>query len=129
MGGTSYSNPPTRLTDGKFIAAPYSFSPDGKRVAFHQIGNGGSPDIFTALVEADPARGALGVRLGKAELFLGTPFVERYPAFSPDGRWLAYESDESGTSEVHVRPFPGPGGRWQIFDRWRQIPPVVPRRT
>jgi len=34
--------------------------------------------------------------------------------FSPDGRWLAYESDESGRSEVYVRPFPGPGGRWQI---------------
>ena len=34
--------------------------------------------------------------------------------FSPDGRWLAYDSDESGRFEVYVRPFPGPGGRWQI---------------
>src|SRR5262249_15590213 len=41
-------------------------------------------------------------------------FIERYPAFSPDGRWLAYASNESGTLEVYLRSFPGPGGRWQI---------------
>ena len=34
--------------------------------------------------------------------------------FSPDGRWLAYQSDESGRQEIYVRPFPGPGGRWPI---------------
>ena len=34
--------------------------------------------------------------------------------FSPDGRWLAYVSDESGRDEVYVRPFPGPGGKWQV---------------
>jgi serine/threonine-protein kinase len=103
-----------RLTDGKLIDIPYSFSPDGKRLAFQQVGNGGVSDLFTAPVDIDPARGAAGVRLGKAELFLGTQFNEVYPAFSPDGRWLAYQSNESGTYEVYVRPFPGPGGRWQI---------------
>jgi serine/threonine-protein kinase len=103
-----------RLTDGKLQETPYSFSPDGKRLAFEQDGNGRSQDIFTAVVETDPAGGAAGVRLGKAELFLGTPFNEVYPAFSPDGRWLAYSSNESGTLEVYVRPFPGPGGRWQV---------------
>ncbi len=103
-----------RLTDGKLREFPFSFSPDGKRLAFDQTGNGGSSDIFTAPVENDPAPGGSGVRLGKAELFLGTPFVEVFPAFSPDGRWLAYQSNESGTYEVYVRPFPGPGGRWQI---------------
>ncbi len=98
-----------RLTEGKASEYPYSFSPDGKRLAIHHTGNGGSPDIFTVGVEADS-----GVRLGKAELFLGTPFIEVFPMFSPDGRWLAYVSNESGTYEVYVRPFPGPGGRWQI---------------
>jgi serine/threonine-protein kinase len=34
--------------------------------------------------------------------------------FSPDGRWLAYISNESGRNEIFVRPFPGPGGKWQI---------------
>src|SRR5207249_579044 len=53
-------------------------------------------------------------RLGEPELFLGTPFVERYPAFSPDGRWLAYQSNETRTSEIYVRPTHGPGGKWQI---------------
>jgi len=99
-----------RLTDGKLQEAPYSFSPDAKRLAFYQTGNGGSMDIFTAPVENDPGH----PKLGKAELFLGTPFNEVSPAFSPDGRWLAYQSNESGSREVYVRPFPGPGGRWQI---------------
>ena len=103
-----------RLTEGKPTEVPTSFSPDGKRLAIVQSGNGSSPDIFTMPVEADSGPGALGVRLGKAELFLGTPFLEITPAFSPDGRWLAYSSNESGSNEVYVRPFPGPGGRWQV---------------
>lgn len=103
-----------RLTEGKPPETPSSFSPDGKRLAIHQTGNGGSYDIFTLPAEADPGPDALGVRLGKAELFLGTPFVEGAPVFSPDGRWLAYTSNESGTWEVYVRPFPGPGGRSQV---------------
>jgi len=46
--------------------------------------------------------------------FLATDADEVNPKISPDGRWLAYVSDESGRDEVYVRPFPGPGGRWQI---------------
>jgi len=99
-----------RLTEGKVEEIPYSFSPDGKRLAFFSAGNAGSMDIFTASMEGDTGR----PRLGKPELFLGTPFVEVTPAFSPDGRWLAYSSNESTTFEIYVRPFPGPGGRWQI---------------
>jgi hypothetical protein len=34
--------------------------------------------------------------------------------FSPDGQWVAYHSNESGRNEVYVRPFPGPGGKWQV---------------
>lgn len=41
-------------------------------------------------------------------------FSDVRPVFSPDGRWLAYESDESGRPEIYVRPFPGPGGKWQV---------------
>jgi serine/threonine-protein kinase len=99
-----------RLTDGELDEWPYSFSPDGKRVAFSANGNGGSPDIFTAPIEGDPSH----PRLGERELFVGTPFVERYPALSPDGRWLAYQSNETRTPEIYVRPFPGPGRKWQI---------------
>jgi serine/threonine-protein kinase len=46
--------------------------------------------------------------------FVNSRFNERAPALSPDGRWLAYNSDESGYDEVYVRPFPGPGGLVQI---------------
>ena len=46
--------------------------------------------------------------------FLQTPFNETAPHFSPDGRWLAYASDESGRWEIYVQPYPGPGGKWQI---------------
>ena len=54
-------------------------------------------------------------------VFLQTPFRETYAAFSPDGRWVAYHSNESGRPEVYVRPFVEPGvadnaavGRWQF---------------
>ena len=51
---------------------------------------------------------------GKPEPFLQTQFNERDPMFSPDGRWIAYHSDESGRFEAYVRPFPGPGDKWQV---------------
>ncbi len=46
--------------------------------------------------------------------FLETPYLEYSPSISPDGRWLAYQSNESGQNEVYVRPFPGPGGQSQV---------------
>jgi hypothetical protein len=48
-----------------------------------------------------------------------------YGQISPDGRWVAYGSNESGRNEIFVAPFPGPGGKWQIstaggtYPRWR----------
>jgi len=55
---------------------------------------------------------------GKPEQFLKSQFEDRFPAFSPDSRWLAYESNASGKGEVYVRPFPPPasgqGGLWPI---------------
>ena len=103
-----------RLTEGDRIEVPFSFSPDGKRLVMHQTGHSGSYDLFTRPVQADAGPGALGLRLEKGELFLGTPFDERYAVFSPDGHWLAYTSNESGKYEVYVRPYPGPGGRWPV---------------
>jgi hypothetical protein len=57
--------------------------------------------------------------------FLSTAFAEQNGVFSPDGKWVAYQSNESGRDEVYVRPFPGPGGQWQVstgggsVPRWR----------
>ncbi len=58
----------------------------------------------------------------KPELFLRTSSNELLPAVSPDGRWIAYMSYESGRNEVYVRPFPGPGGKWQISNAGGQLP-------
>lgn len=58
--------------------------------------------------------------------FLKSPFDERSPAISPDDRWLAYVSNETGRDEVYVRPFPEGGGRWLVSaaggtePRWRR---------
>jgi hypothetical protein len=57
--------------------------------------------------------------------FLQTQFDEDRGRFSPDGRWVTYQSDESGVNEVYVAPFPGPGRKWQVstaggrLPRWR----------
>ena len=62
------------------------------------------------------------ILVGKPSVFLNTPFAEGAAAFSPDGRWLAYQSNESGTYEIYVRPFPGPGGKWQVSTRGGAFP-------
>jgi Tol biopolymer transport system component len=98
------------LTQSKNLQQPYSFTPDGKRLAFFEEGSGTSNDLWTVPLESDNA----GLRAGKPEVLLQTPADERHPDFSPDGRWMAYSSDESGTSQVYVRAFPDKGGKWQI---------------
>jgi hypothetical protein len=69
-------------------------------------------DIWTLPLDlTDPDR----PKAGKPELFLRTPANEILPRFSPDGRWIAYRSDETGSVEIYVRPFPATsGGKWQI---------------
>ena len=89
---------------------PFSFTPDGKRLVYDEVNPTTAYDIWTAPVESDDA----GLRAGKPEIFLQTSTDERNPAFSPDGRWLAYTSNESGTFQVYVRAFPDKGGKWQI---------------
>ncbi|MBK5294619.1 MAG: PD40 domain-containing protein, partial [Acidobacteriia bacterium] len=84
---------------------PYSIAPDGKHLAFTQAG-----DIWTVPLEG----GSGQPRAGKPEAFLKTTFLEEYPAFSPDGKWLAYSSNETGGREIFVRAFPDSGGKWMI---------------
>ena len=101
---------PQSLTQSKNLQAPWSFIPDGKRLAFFEQGSGSEYDLWTVPLESDDA----GLRAGKPEVFLQTPADERYPSFSPDGRWMAYSSNESGTFQIYVRAFPDKGGKWQI---------------
>lgn len=102
-----------RLLDLRSGEFPSSVSPDGKRLAIWDVRAGGA--IWTASVES----GHQNLSLGKSEPFLQTPFnpaapSRSAPAFSVDGRWLAYCSNESGQLEVYVVPFPGPGGKLRI---------------
>ena len=99
------------LTESRNQKHPSSWRPDGKVLAFTQLNPDTSWDILTLAIEGDEKS---GWKPGEPKPFLNSPFNEVDAAFSPDGRWLAYGSDESGNSEVYVRPFPGPGGKWQI---------------
>ena len=91
------------LTTAESIPNPTSWSRDGRFLAFFRTGPNTQRDIWV-----------LRLNDRKAEPFLTTPFTEGAPSFSPDGRWLAYVSDESGRPEIYVQPYPGPGGKWQI---------------
>jgi serine/threonine-protein kinase len=90
---------------------PFSLSPDGRRLAYTELSPNNATDLWTLPLDlSDPEH----PKPGKPELFLGTQDNEQNPSFSPNGRWIAYYSNESGVNEVYVRPFPGPGGKWQI---------------
>jgi len=92
-----------RLTTSQNIQVPLSWSPNGERLTFVEVAPVTGGDIWV-----------LGMNDRKPQPFLQTPAYEGAPEFSPDGRWLAYVSDESGRREIYVRPYPGPGGKWQI---------------
>jgi len=84
-------------------STPSSFSPDGDRLAFVSLVR--DFDIHLLSVADEPT----------AEPLLETAYNEGSPAISPDGRWLAYASDETGSAEIYVRPFPNvEEGKWQI---------------
>jgi serine/threonine-protein kinase len=131
----------TRLTTSGDNVQPH-WTPDGTRVVFTRIADGartpfwaradgtGEPERMSGgaasfsptsdvVAFARPSRDTgmdLWVRPldGAPTLFLSTRFTESAPAFSPDGRFIAYVSDESGQYEIYVRPYPGPARRWQV---------------
>jgi eukaryotic-like serine/threonine-protein kinase len=81
---------------------PMSWSNDGTTLAFDERKPSAERDIWVVTKGSDPSP------------FLVTSFDESAPVFSPDGKWLAYVSDESGRNEVYVQPYPGPGSKWPI---------------
>jgi eukaryotic-like serine/threonine-protein kinase len=101
-----------RLTTSENTQWPGSWSPNGLVLAFSESDPTTGSDIWVLRLADDPST-PLGAGR-KAQPFLQTPSNESGGIFSPDGRWLAYVSDESGRQEVYLRPFPGPGGRLQI---------------
>ena len=93
-----------RLTSSDEAQFPGSVSPDGKILAIRSNNLTTGIDIWVLSLRGDR----------KPEIFLRTPFNEQEPMSSPDGRWLAYQSNESGREEIYVCPFPGVGGKWQV---------------
>jgi Tol biopolymer transport system component len=91
------SGKPGRLRTSEYRDAPSSWSPDGQVLAFSETSPATGMDIWT-LRPSDQ----------KAQPFLQTRFNEGAPRFSPDGRWLAYVSDESGRWEIYVQLIQGP---------------------
>jgi Tol biopolymer transport system component len=108
-GGASQ---PRALTETKTIQVPWSFTPDGKRLAHVQLA--GNMQIWTVPLEDQGGQW----KAGKPEQWLKSGVNDLYPEFSPDGRWLAYQSNETGEPEVYVRAFPPPSSG---PDRKRQI--------
>lgn len=93
-----------RLSQGEYEQEPESFSPDGNTLLFTEIHPQTSSDIW--------ALEMTGTR--EPTPLLVTDADETNPRVSPDGRWLAYQSDESGPIEIYVQAFTEPGRRWQV---------------
>jgi eukaryotic-like serine/threonine-protein kinase len=110
-----------RLTETRNKKSPSSWTPDGKVLTFNQLKSGTTWNTMTMTTEGNEM---LGWKLGEPKPFLDSASREDMSVFSPDGRWLAYQSNESGEFQVYVQPFPGPGGRWQVstdggrFPKW-----------
>jgi len=100
-----------RLTTSAKAQRPFSWHPSGKFLAFDEETTPANVDVMILPMEGDEAS---GWRPGTPTVLLNGPARETDPMFSPDGKWLAYTSNESGTFEVYVRPFPGPGGKTLI---------------
>jgi len=107
---------PRPLTGTKTNQAPLSISSDGKRLAYSEYTGGAQ--IWTAPLQETNGQ----MTAGKPEQLLTSPFTEVSAAFSPDGKWLAYCSNATGTNEVFVQAFPDTGGRWQISNSGGTFP-------
>jgi len=92
------------------------WSGDGKNLLFEQSGSKTLQDVWVLPLDGS----------GSAHALLNSQFSEYHPRFSPDSRWFAYVSNESGRAEVYVQTFPVSGGKWQVSTgggaqpRWRR---------
>jgi serine/threonine-protein kinase len=93
-----------RLTTSPNTQFAGAFSPDGKQLVYVEYSPTDASDIWVLTLDGDRT----------PRPFLRTPFVENEVALSPDGRWLTYQSNESGRFEIYVQRFPAGGRKMQI---------------
>jgi Tol biopolymer transport system component len=99
------SRPAEQLTTGDYRHQPLCWSPDGKMLVFHQNYHPATGwDVLVLQVEGEPRQWPL----------LNTSSDEYQPALSPDGRWLAYVSNESDRNDIYVTTFPTASAKWPI---------------
>jgi serine/threonine-protein kinase len=102
---------PERLTDSRNQQFPSAMTPDGTEILFREAAADQQGDLMRLLMGPPPA---VGVSKTPTPL-MRTTFDERNAELAPDGRWLAYESNDSGGIDIYVRPFPTvDSGRWQV---------------
>jgi dipeptidyl aminopeptidase/acylaminoacyl peptidase len=101
------------MENGQF---PTSWSPDGRTLLFTSEHPETKFDIWWLPVGDK----------GEPQPWLKTPFVETAAVFSPDGRWIAYQSDETGRFEIYVKPFAGPGRKETISTEGGTCPVWAP---
>ncbi len=92
------------LLESDQTKSPNDWSSDGRFLLFSSRDPQTAVDLWVLPLSGDK----------KPFPFLKTPFDQLHGQFSPDGKWIAYESNESGRSEIYVQPFPGPGGKFQV---------------
>jgi dipeptidyl aminopeptidase/acylaminoacyl peptidase len=95
------ASPPELLLAG---GAPTDVSGDGRFLLYNSNGSTTQSDIWVLPLEGNRS----------PHVFVQSSFAERDGQFSPDGKWVAYQSNESGHAEIYLQPFPGPGDRIQV---------------
>ncbi|MGE5833618.1 MAG: protein kinase domain-containing protein [Acidobacteriota bacterium] len=114
---TDDASQPQALMPRSVPQLPWSFTPDGKQLAYFE-----KVQIWTVALEDQGGQ----LKAGTPEQFIKSTSNDQSPSFSPDGRWLAYQSTQSGKNEVYVRAFPAPatssGGQRQVSNNGGVLP-------
>jgi serine/threonine-protein kinase len=129
LDGLSWIRPdgsakPVPLLTGGATQIPWSISSDGHRLAFHQLNPTTGFDLWTVPIQVRET----GLTAGTPEPFLQTPAYETYPSFSPDGKWVSYASNTSGSWQVYVSDFPNHTGTVQVSKNGGRISFWSPNR-
>jgi len=100
-----------QLTDSELGRVPRSFAPDGRHLIFTEVTPETGSDIL-----------ALDLESGEEQPLLNTSFDENWGMVSPDGAWLAYTSNETGSTEVYLRPFMRQGPKIPVSTGGGDVP-------